>query len=942
MEVVKDKKEKRSGRGPATVILILLVAVGILLLGTMYFTDWMWFSEMGYVSVFFKKIVTQLEIGVPLFIILFLLIDIYLKHLKKRYFERIDSDEATDMKKLTWNTRIVAAVFALIVSVLVATTLWFNLLQFVFSQDTGIKDPLFHVDVSFYLFRLEFLQKLNSMLITVILLFIVMTVVYYLILMSLHTPDLFEPDYTSGPGGRLNGTPFEGMDRIFGGSGGGESQRLNRENIYNLGAIAGGQLTALGVILFLMFGLGFFLKQFDLLHAHTGVVYGAGFTDVNVRLWVYRILMVLSLIGALTIIRMIKRRQWRKLVIIPLVMAAVFVVGNLGAVGIQNIVVASDELDKESKYLEYNIEFTRHAYGLDNIQVKSYPAENDLTAEDLKNNAQTITNIRINDYDPVKDFYNQTQSIRQYYTFNDVDVDRYMIDGKLTQTYLSLREVDESNISETWLNRHLKYTHGYGFALSTVNSVTASGQPNILVKNISPMSTVKDIKVTQPRIYFGEHTNDYVLVNTKEEEFDYPDGNDNKYTTYKGNAGIRLNFFARVLFAIRERSLKLLVSSNIDSDSKILIYRNVESRVQRIMPYITYDPDPYAVTVDGKIYWIIDGYTSSTKYPYSRPYSDEEGTSNYLRNSVKVVIDAYNGDTTYYIVDEDDPIAAVYQKIYPKLFRSLKEMPDGIRAHIRYPDEMFNVQAQIYSRYHMDNVKVFYLDEDRWSIAKQIYGTKSVQMEPNYFIVRLPGEKEAEFVNMLPFTPRSKQNMSALMVARNDGDEYGKLLVYEMPKSKSVYGPMQIEAQVDQNTKISQDFSLWSSSGSTYRRGTMFCIPIEDSILYCEPIYLEASNQAIPEMKRVVVYYNDKIAYEATLAEALESLFGEGGGSPAESGQGADSSGGESESGSLSQEDYIRRAQDAYDNAQEALKDGDWSRYGEYMDDLEQALNNLS
>ena len=430
-------------------------------------------------------------------------------------------------------------------------------------------------------------------------------------------------------------------------------------------------------------------------------------------------------------------------------------------------------------------------------------------------------------------------------------------------------------------------------------------------------------------------TNDYSLVNTKEDEFDYPDGTQNRYTRYKGSAGIRLNPFARIMFAIREKSLKLLVSTNLTSKSKIIIYRNVESRVKKIMPYLKYENDPYAVTANGRLYWIVDAYTTSTNYPYSQPYSGRTGTSNYIRNSVKVVVDAYNGTVNFYVMDKDEPIARTYQKIYPKLFKDFDQMPAALRQHIRYPNDFFEIQAKIYSRYHMSNVRVFYQDEDRWSIADEIYGTKQQEMTPNYYIVNLPGEKDAEFINSIPFTPKSKQNMTALMIARNDGKNYGKLLLYEFPKSKTVYGPMQVEAQIDQNTEISQDFSLWSSAGSQYSRGNLFVIPIKDSLLYVEPVYLEASNSAIPEVKRVIVVYGDKIAYESTLGDALQELFGDNGG--------ADTSKSVKKNGkkNKSQMDYIREAQKAYDEGQSALKEGDWAGYGKQMDALKEALDHL-
>ena len=576
--------------------------------------------------------------------------------------------------------------------------------------------------------------------------------------------------------------------------------------------------------------------------------------------------------------------------------------------------------------------------------MKKFSADENLTGADIAANKDTISNVRINDYSPVKTFYNQTQSIRQYYKFNDVDVDRYNINGNLTQTYLATREIDENKISDTWLNRHIKYTHGYGVTLSKVNTVTASGQPDVLIKNIPPESSVREIDIKQPRIYFGELTNDYSLVNTSEDEFDYPDGTENKYTRYDGKAGIRMNLFNRIMFAIREGSFKMLISSNIKSDSKIIIYRNVEERIKKIMPYLSYEDDPYAVTANGRIYWIVDAYTTSSYYPYSEPYSQNAGDTNYIRNSIKVVVDAYNGDVTYYVVDEKDPIAKTYRKIYPSLFRNVKEMPGELQSHIRYPNALFKIQAGIYSRYHMNNVKVFYQNEDIWDIANEIYGTSQREMTPNYYIVKLPDEQKAEFISSIPFTPKSKQNMTALMVAKNDGTEYGKLILYQFPKSKTVYGPRQIEAQIDQNTKISQDFSLWSSSGSKYSRGNLFVVPIKDSLLYIEPVYLEAADSAIPEVKRIIAVYDDKIAYESTLGDALKQLFGDGGdvdgSASGKTGKGKEAAG--SASNGKSKKDYIEKAQKAYKDAQKAVKNGDWGAYGRYMDELSRNLDKLS
>lgn len=950
---------RRNRRRFYGIIAIIAVIIALLVYFSGFITDWMWFAEMGYLSVFFKELVTKLEIGVPLFIILAFLIDVYLRKIKINYFRKIESHETTNMKGLSRSTNAASVIFSFIVTLITVNTLWFKALTFSNSTSFKLKDPLFHHDISFYIFKLDFLKTLNSLLITVIILFVILTIIYYLILITVHTPDVFERVEDNDPyedhsgefeGGYWQDTPMGKMwVQTFGGrrkrdpSQGPHYKRdfskLDRNNFVHLMSIASVQLTALGIIFFIMLAIHFVLKQYDLLHAHSGAVYGAGYTDVNVTLWVYRILAVLAAAGAVAVVACMKKKLYKKILVVPIVMIIVGAAGLGAEALVQGFIVSPDELNKESVYLKRNIEYTQTAYQLNKVKIRKFSASNDLTSQDIADNKQTISNVRINDYLPVKDYYNQTQSIRQYYKFNDVDVDRYRLNGKLTQTYLGIRELDDDQTSKTWLNSHIKYTHGYGFVMSRVDTITASGQPDMIVKNIPPVKSVKGITITQPRIYFGEEESSYSLVNTDEDEFDYPDGADNKYTKYTGTAGIKMTPFAKVMFAIRERSLKLLVSTNINSDSKILIYKNVLQRVKKIMPDLNYVDNPYAVTVDGKIYWMIDAFTESSSYPYSEPYSGDAGTTNYIRNSVKVVVDAYNGDVDFYVVDESDPIAKTYEKIYPKLFKEKSEMPEGLRAHIRYPSQLLKRQAQIYTHYHMNDVKVFYQQEDMWDIAHEIYGTEEKTMDPGYFIIKLPGEKNAEFISSIPFTPKSKQNMTALMIARNDEPNYGQLVLYQFPKSKTVYGPMQIEAQIDQNPDISQDFSLWSQAGSNYSRGNLFVVPIKDSLLYVEPIYLVASNSAIPEVKRVVVAYDDKIAYKTTFGDALEEIFGNSGGTTTSSN--AKSNSGKKSSSSKTTQDYIDDAKEAYDNAQEALKDGDWSKYGKYMDQLEKDLNNM-
>ena len=961
-----DNSASRKFERKLLIIVAIVVVIGALFLSLINFiANILWFREMGYLDVFFKQLVTQLTVGIPTFVVVSVLVHLYLTHLRKSYFKKIASGEATDMKNLKRITWILSLLFAAGATFFAVTTLWFEILKFANSTGFNIQDPLFHLDISFYLFKLEFLTQLNELLIGVIIGFVVLTIVYYIILMTVRTPDIFEevpPEqeqtyYQQSEEGRYTGSsnPFEnaakGADDIFSKIGikipkrdPKPKKQLDDNYFKQLMQIASGKIAGLGCIFFIMLALDFFLKQFDLLHEHTGAVYGAGFTDVNVTLWMFRILCALSLVSAVLFVVFIAKKNYKKILTVPVIMILIGVIGSGGALLVQNFIVSPDELQKETPYLLNNIEYTQYAYGLDDVNIKSFAADNKLTAEDIAANMETITNIRINDFEPAEQFYNQTQSIRQYYTFNDVDNDRYWVNGEYTQTFLTAREIDENKISDTWLNRHLKYTHGYGVAMSRVDKVTSSGQPDVLVGNIPPESAVDEIDIKRPEIYFGELANEYVVVGTKEKEFDYPNGDSNSYTMYEGDAGIKMNLFNRLVFAIREGSFKLLVSSNINGNSKIIINRNVVERVQTIMPYLSYENDPYMVTVDGKLYWIIDAYTVSNLYPYSEPYS-EESSVNYIRNSVKVVIDAYNGNTDYYVIDETDPIAQTYAKIYPTLFKSLDKMPESLRAHLRYANTLFSIQAAVYGKYHMEDVNVFYQSEDLWDIANEIYGTEKQQIIPNYYIAKLPGEKQAEFFNSVPFTPRSKQNMTGLLIARNDGENYGELVLYQFPKSKTVYGPEQIEAQIDQNTEISKDFTLWASNGTTYRRGNLFVIPINTSVLYVEPVYLEAQNSSIPEVKRIIMVYKDQIAYGETLADCIIDLFGYDINEESKVDPGQDSiidDDTQEESEEMTQSELIAKAQEAFEKAQEAQKEGNWAAYGKYLDQLEEYLNKLA
>jgi len=921
-------KKRRLGLGVIIIILVIL-ASGF---GTLinFITDYLWFKELGYTSVFFKQLVTQIELGVPTFIVIMFLTYLYLNLLKKDYYKKIEisGEQTVSEKTISKVSLAIGVIFAFMATMATTTNLWFEILKFANSTSFDLADPIFNMDVSFYVFKYSLLTQINQILIGLVLAFVALTFVYYMFLMSVRRPVMFEQkqyDYAEG-----DGTPPNFARQFTKGI------SFNKDNFMEILGLASRQIIILGVVFFLMVASNFFLKQFSLLYNKSGVLYGAGFTEINVTLWEYRIMIVLALASAVTVALGISRKKYKLAFSAPMLMLVVSIAGTGLALAVQNFIVSPDEINKQSEYLRNDISFTQKAYNLNNIQIKDFPVKSNLTKQDLLKNQATIENIRINDYEPAKQFYNQTQSIRLYYLFNDVDVDRYIINGKYTQVFLSAREIDETKTTEQWLTRHIKYTHGYGITLSRVDKVTATGQPDMLIDSIPPVSSVPEITISRPEIYYGEMTDNYIITNTDEQEFDYPSGESNIYSTYEGDAGIKLGLFNRLMFSIREQSLKMLVSTNIDSNSKILINRNIAQRVSKIAPFIHYDKDPYIVTVDGKLYWIIDGYTTSSYFPYSQPYSDQNSI-NYIRNSVKIVIDAYNGKTDYYIVDAKDPVVQTLQKIYPVLFKDFSEMPEALKAHIRYPNMLFSIQAEVYKRYHMNDVKVFYQGEDLWDVSYEIYGHERVQMTPTYYIMKLPGEDSVEFINSLSYTPKDKPNMTGMLVARNDGAHYGELVLYRLPKDKLVYGPMQIDSQIDQDTTISKEFSLWGSTGSDYIRGNTFVVPIEDSFIYIEPVYLKAANiNSLPEVKRVIVAYGDRIAYEPTLAGALNELFGTGDGisSQPEPDQPTD--------GTLTTDKLIQLANEAFKNAIAAQKNGDWASYGSYMKEVERYLTQLA
>ncbi|MDJ0650595.1 MAG: UPF0182 family protein [Xenococcaceae cyanobacterium MO_188.B19] len=656
-------------------------------------------------------------------------------------------------------------------------------------------------------------------------------------------------------------------------------------------------------------GLYHWLNRYNILYSTRGVVYGAGFADIKIQLPVEFTLaftataialwlLFKSLTGYKLLHKKIVSRRKIALFLLPLIIYfSLLFYGNLGSWIVQRFSVQPNELAKEKTYLERNIEMTRQAFGLDLIEAKIFNPKNQLTIADIKNNDLTIDNIRLWDTRPILATNRQLQQIRPYYKFLDADIDRYILgetdeNQEKQQVIIAARELDYNlvpNRAKTWVNKHLVYTHGYGFTLSPVTTVSEGGLPYYYVKdigtgneetgnlNVSSPTIRNSIPIGKPRIYYGELTNNYVMTSTKVKELDFPSGDTNIYNTYKGDGGIKLsNYGLRFLFANYLQDLQIIFTQNFTSETKILIRRNLLERVSNIAPFLRYDRDPYLVVAETEgetehhLYWILDAYTTSNYYPYSDPGDND---FNYIRNSVKVVIDAYDGDVNFYIADAEDPILTTWSKVFPQLFQPLSQMPTNLRRHIRYPEDLFSIQSERLLGYHMRDPQVFYNREDQWQIPQEIYGSESRTVEPYYLIMKLPTEKKEEFILLHPYTPISRPNLIAWLAARSDGSEYGKLLLYNFPKQKLVYGPNQIEALINQDPVISQQITLWNREGSRVIQGNLLVIPIEESLLYVEPLYIEAEKNSLPTLARVILVYENKIIMAETLQKAIDAIF---------------------------------------------------------------------
>jgi uncharacterized membrane protein (UPF0182 family) len=906
-------------------LVALAVAVLVLLgLVTGLLVDWDWFVSLGYGGVFWTVIVAKVAVFFAVFVASAIAIGAngWVAHrlAGRRTTLRLvggpwDSLEGVTPPALIdrlyrhfpWRSLIAAG--ALFLALLVASGEsgnWDMALRYLHQVAYGRSDPLFGKDIGFYLFSLPAYVELKNWLLFVLALSALLAAALYWV----HGAIVLD----------------------------------NRRRYVAPAAIAHGSVL-LG-LLFVLEAWAYWLERYLLVYSDNGVVVGAGYTDVHVGLPIIWGFVVLCAAAALVSFANLRGRSLRvPLIAAVVVFAGATVISPLFTAIFQRVYVKPNELRFEAPYIARNIASTREAFKLRQIEVKPFAGDQTLTYDSLQRNRATIDNIRLWDWQPLLDTYVQLQEIRTYYKFHDADIDRYRLGDSDQQVMLSARELEPSLLPEnaqTWVNLHVLFTHGNGVVMSPVTRTTPEGLPIFYLRDIPPTATGGPA-VREPRIYFGEGADSYVVVKGSAPEFDYPKGTDNVYARYDGADGVAIGSLARrALFAWYFGDINILLSEYITGNSRILFRRNIQQRIAAIAPFLRLDADPYLVVSQGRLFWIQDAYTTSSWFPYSKPV--DEGSTNYVRNAVKVAIDAYNGSVAFYVSEPSDPIVATYARIFPTLFKPFAAMPDDLKQHVRYPEDLFRIQAQLYRAYHMNTPEVFYNREDLWQFPRQPNGlddTSDSKMAPYYINMRLPGESRTEFVLMLPMVPSQRENMIAWLAARCDQPDYGKLIVYTFPKDKLIYGPFQVEALINQNTEVSQQISLWNQMGSRVIRGNLLVVPIENSVLYVTPLYLRAQTGQLPELKRVIAIYGDQVVMEQTLGQALAALFkAPAAAAAAAAAQPAASISNGAPSPPLS--DAARAALEHYDRAIAKLKAGDWSGFGAELDALHPLLQQLN
>ncbi|WP_340114709.1 UPF0182 family membrane protein [Maribellus mangrovi] len=908
---------------------VSVIATGaVIALITLLFSGFMdfwgeklWFDQLGYNDRFWTVWFTKIGLFIVAFIVAGLYVYLLTFSLKKG-----------NQKLIRYLTVLISA----ILSGLWLYSDWEVVLKFLFRIDTSITEPVLNMQTGFYLFVYPFLELIYST-------FISLTV--FALIASVIASFKKQQD--------------------------GNSQITFREDFNENKSL----FVSIGVLLIVL-ACGKFLDRFGLLYSTEGVVSGPGWTDDNIRLPLLLIISILTAIAGVSLMVPTVRKRisgifgksnrfWgiQETVVIPLA-AFIFWLVTLSIVPslFQWLKVEPNEITVERPYIENNIEFTRYGFHLNKVEENEFPVSENFSQNIVSSNNNLLKNIRLWDYRALDAVFKQFQEIRLYYEFTDVDIDRYVIDGKYNEVMISAREMETRNLpaeSQTFVNKRFKYTHGYGITLNRVNEFTSEGLPNLLVKDIPPVNKYDELEVKRPELYYGELANDFVVVNTDEQEFDYPSGENNIYTRYEGQGGVPLSgLWRKFLYGSKYGGTRLLLSGYPNPESRILFHRNIKERVKALAPFLDFDDDPYIVLNDGHLYWIMDAYTTSGYYPYSEPFSSMErigynrGSTdqslfshvsrnlrgkNYIRNSVKITVDAYTGAVNFYVFEEEDPLVQVYQKIFPGLLKDKADMPEGLTNHVRYPADMLLIQGLVYAKYHMTDPAVFYNQEDLWVRATEKYYNNVQPVEPYYIMWQQSGSNKMEFSLILPFTPKDKQVMIGWIAGLCDGENYGRFLAYKFPKEKRILGTQQVETKIDQDSYLSGQLTLWDQRGSNVIRGNVLAIPIDETIIYVEPIYLQSETSAYPELRLVAVMHNDNLSYAETFDEALAGLYKE---SESKIQRTSDESAEAAAPQTI--KELIKRANNAFENYLESMQQKDFNDAGKALEDLQQSLQQLN
>ena len=915
-------------RGFSFIVFVAIIGFSVARAVATFFTNYLWFDSVNLNSVWIKILLTKGALVGALSLLAFIFIFTNLRLAVRAtpvmdIFESFESQDPLSRFRAWTNERFLRYRLWGTIGLSLflgagASQLWEQVLLFLNQQSFGVTDPVFQADVSRYVFGLPLYRLFVSWGFQLVIFTSLIIILFFVATGALQLRQGRLPEVSSG---------------------------------------AKAHLSVLLAFIAILKAFAYRLDSMELLYSPRGKVFGASYTDVIAHLPALNLLILISLFGAVLLLVNIKRRGWLlPATAISLWLAVSIIVGGLVPAAIQRFRVVPDELNKELPYVENHIDYTRLAYGLDSIEEKSFAASADLSQNDISNNKQTVDNIRLWDPTVLAETYSQLQEIRAYYALQEVDVDRYRINGELTQVMVAARELDQTNLPAVgWVNERLQYTHGFGVVFSPANNVASQGQPDFYVKGVPATTTVSELEVEQPRIYFGESADsvEYVVVNSLQDEVDYPlstEGQSVAYTNYSGDGGVGIgSFFRRLGFALRYSELNLLISNQLSDDSKLIMERNIVSRVKKAAPFLYTDNDPYLALIDGNLFWIIDMYTVSDKYPYAQPadtrrINENSGLPvnfNYLRNSVKAVVNAYDGTMNFYVVDENDPIMTAYNDIFPDLFSPKSEMSSELLDHIRYPEDLFTIQSDMYRDYHMTDPRVFYADEDPWVIPSDSSTTPRVAtlrgefteigfkpMLPYYLLMSLPGETDLSYLIFQPFNPENRPNMQSFLVADADPENYGQLIDFRLPKGEFVDGPSQVATRINQDPDISQIFTLLDQQGSSVIKGNLFVVPINQSILYYQPIYLQGEQNPLPEFKFVVVVFQDRIIMSETLSEALASIFGD-----VEIDYDTEESEGESPL------DLLAKATIAFEQAQEQLQKGNLGKYQELIEQAQQYVD---